>query len=94
MHNFGSPCVGTPAQSAADRVLCIRLTLQFIYLLYIGLKWYYMRHGHADDFIGCLNTMLRISKMTDYAIVLMVELTREGETLSAHAGSRGSAHCQ
>ena len=29
--------------------------------------------------------MLRISKMTDYAIVLMVELTREGETLSAHA---------
>jgi FeS assembly SUF system regulator len=29
--------------------------------------------------------MLRISKMTDYAIVLMVELTREGETLSAHS---------
>jgi FeS assembly SUF system regulator len=29
--------------------------------------------------------MLRISKMTDYAIVLMVELTRERETLSAHA---------
>jgi len=29
--------------------------------------------------------MLRISKMTDYAIVMMVELTREGETLSAHA---------
>jgi len=28
--------------------------------------------------------MLRISKMTDYAIILMVELTREGETLSAH----------
>lgn len=28
--------------------------------------------------------MLRISKMTDYAIMLMVELTREGETLSAH----------
>jgi len=29
--------------------------------------------------------MLRISKMTDYAIVLMVELTRHRETLSAHA---------
>ena len=29
--------------------------------------------------------MLRISKMTDYAILMMVELTREGETLSAHA---------
>ena len=29
--------------------------------------------------------MLRISKMTDYAIVLMVELTRKGETLSANA---------
>jgi FeS assembly SUF system regulator len=29
--------------------------------------------------------MLRISKMTDYAILLMVELTREGEMLSAHA---------
>jgi FeS assembly SUF system regulator len=29
--------------------------------------------------------MLRISKLTDYAILLMVELTREGETLSAHA---------
>src|SRR3990172_4224665 len=28
--------------------------------------------------------MLRISKMTDYAILLMVELTRQGETLSAH----------
>ena len=28
--------------------------------------------------------MLRISKMTDYAILLMVELTREEETLSAH----------
>jgi FeS assembly SUF system regulator len=30
-------------------------------------------------------TMLRISKLTDYAILLMVELNREGETLSAHA---------
>jgi len=29
--------------------------------------------------------MLRISKLTDYAILLMVELTREGEVLSAHA---------
>lgn len=29
--------------------------------------------------------MLRISKMTDYAIVLMVELTRQRQTLSAHA---------
>ena len=29
--------------------------------------------------------MLRISKLTDYAIVMMVELTRKGETLSAHA---------
>jgi len=28
--------------------------------------------------------MLRISKLTDYAILLMVELNREGETLSAH----------
>jgi len=28
--------------------------------------------------------MLRISKMTDYAILIMVELTREGETLCAH----------
>lgn len=28
--------------------------------------------------------MLRISKLTDYAILLMVELTREGEVLSAH----------
>lgn len=28
--------------------------------------------------------MLRISKMTDYAILLMAELTRQGETLSAH----------
>jgi len=31
------------------------------------------------------DTMLRISKLTDYAILLMVELTREGEMLSAHA---------
>ncbi len=30
-------------------------------------------------------TMLRISKLTDYAILMMVELTREGEMLSAHA---------
>jgi len=29
--------------------------------------------------------MLRISKMTDYAILVMVELTRSRETLSAHA---------
>ena len=29
--------------------------------------------------------MLRISKLTDYAILLMVELTREDEVLSAHA---------
>ena len=29
--------------------------------------------------------MLRISKLTDYAILLMVELTRDGEVLSAHA---------
>jgi len=29
--------------------------------------------------------MLRISKLTDYAILLMVELTRQGEVLSAHA---------
>jgi FeS assembly SUF system regulator len=29
--------------------------------------------------------MLRISKLTDYAILVMVELTREGEMLSAHA---------
>ena len=29
--------------------------------------------------------MLRISKMTDYAILVMVELSREGERLSAHA---------
>jgi FeS assembly SUF system regulator len=29
--------------------------------------------------------MLRISKLTDYAILLMVELTRDGEMLSAHA---------
>ncbi len=29
--------------------------------------------------------MLRISKLTDYAILVMVELTREGEVLSAHA---------
>ena len=28
--------------------------------------------------------MLRISKLTDYAILLMVELTRHGEMLSAH----------
>lgn len=28
--------------------------------------------------------MLRISKLTDYAILIMVELTRDGETLSAH----------
>lgn len=28
--------------------------------------------------------MLRISKLTDYAILMMVELTRERETLSAH----------
>lgn len=28
--------------------------------------------------------MLRISKLTDYAILLMVELTRDGEMLSAH----------
>jgi FeS assembly SUF system regulator len=30
-------------------------------------------------------TMLRISKLTDYAILIMVELTRVGEMLSAHA---------
>jgi FeS assembly SUF system regulator len=29
--------------------------------------------------------MLRISKMTDYAILMMVELTRDGEMLSAQA---------
>ncbi len=29
--------------------------------------------------------MLRISKLTDYAILMMVELTREGEMFSAHA---------
>jgi len=29
--------------------------------------------------------MLRISKLTDYAILVMVELARSGETLSAHA---------
>jgi FeS assembly SUF system regulator len=29
--------------------------------------------------------MLRISKLTDYAILMMVELAREGEVLSAHA---------
>jgi FeS assembly SUF system regulator len=29
--------------------------------------------------------MLRISKLTDYAILVMVELSREGERLSAHA---------
>jgi FeS assembly SUF system regulator len=29
--------------------------------------------------------MLRISKLTDYAILAMVELTRDGEMLSAHA---------
>jgi FeS assembly SUF system regulator len=29
--------------------------------------------------------MLRISKLTDYAILLMVELTRDGEMLSAQA---------
>ena len=29
--------------------------------------------------------MLRISKLTDYAILIMVELTRDGEMLSAHA---------
>lgn len=28
--------------------------------------------------------MLRISKLTDYAIVMMVELARDGEMLSAH----------
>ena len=37
------------------------------------LMWYYMQY------------MLRISKLTDYAILAMVELTREGEMLSAHA---------
>jgi FeS assembly SUF system regulator len=31
------------------------------------------------------DNMLRISKLTDYAILLMVELTREREMLSAHA---------
>ena len=29
--------------------------------------------------------MLRISKLTDYAILVMVELARDGEVLSAHA---------
>jgi FeS assembly SUF system regulator len=29
--------------------------------------------------------MLRISKLSDYAILIMVELTRDGEMLSAHA---------
>jgi FeS assembly SUF system regulator len=29
--------------------------------------------------------MLRISKLTDYALLIMVELTRGGEMLSAHA---------
>ena len=29
--------------------------------------------------------MLRISKLTDYAILVMAELSREGEMLSAHA---------
>lgn len=29
--------------------------------------------------------MLRISKLTDYAILVMVELSRDGETLSAHS---------
>ena len=35
--------------------------------------WYYM------------TLMLRISKLTDYAILVMVELTRRGEMLSAQA---------
>jgi FeS assembly SUF system regulator len=39
----------------------------------------FKRYAEAND------TMLRISKLTDYAILLMVELTREGEMLSAHA---------
>jgi FeS assembly SUF system regulator len=29
--------------------------------------------------------MLRISKLTDYALLMMVELARDGEVLSAHA---------
>lgn len=36
------------------------------------LIWYYMK-------------MLRISKLTDYAILVMVELARSGDMLSAHA---------
>lgn len=40
--------------------------------MYRGLIWYYIR-------------MLRISKLTDYAILIMVELSRDGETLSAHS---------
>ncbi|MGH8034259.1 MAG: SUF system Fe-S cluster assembly regulator [Lysobacterales bacterium] len=49
-------------------------------LLDTGLMWYYLSlRSHVSNL-----TMLRISKMTDYAIVLMVELTRHGETLSAH----------
>jgi len=35
--------------------------------------WYYM------------DRMLRISKLTDYAILVMVELTRNGDMLSSHA---------
>jgi len=35
--------------------------------------------------------MLRISKLTDYAILMMVELARDGEMLSAHALAVGTA---
>jgi FeS assembly SUF system regulator len=53
--------------------------------LEIGLMWYYIDFPTDYQRRQRQNPVLRISKMTDYAILMMVELTREGETLSANA---------
>ena len=45
------------------------------------MKWWEIETVLIWYYIG----MLRISKLTDYAILMMVELTRDGEMLSAHA---------
>jgi len=49
--------------------------------------WYYLYYEGAPAWPpgNGLPIMLRISKLTDYAILLMVELTRADEVLSAHA---------
>jgi len=50
------------------------------------LIWYYIVPWTINEVRSQANSMLRISKMTDYAIMVMVELhASRGEVLKAHA---------